>query len=40
MGDFSIAHGYAKYEDILQKADKAMYENKKMLKEKYGMVSR
>ncbi len=43
---FSIAHGYAKYEegakykDILQKADKAMYANKKMLKEKYGMASR
>lgn len=43
---FSIAHGYAKYEeglkykDILQKADKAMYTNKKMLKEKYGMASR
>ena len=43
---FSVAHGYAKYEeglkykDVLQKADKEMYANKKMLKEKYGMAKR
>ena len=43
---FSVAHGYAKYEagmkykDVLQKADVAMYANKKMLKEKYGMKGR
>ncbi len=43
---FSIAHGYAKYEDglkykdVLQKADDLMYQNKKMLKEKYHMVGR
>ena len=43
---FSVARGYAKYEkgmfykDVLQIADKAMYENKKYLKEKYNMKSR
>ena len=43
---FSLAHGYAKYEvgmkykDVLQKADDAMYNNKKLIKEKYGMKQR
>lgn len=43
---FSIARGYSvcqdgdKFLDVLQRADEAMYENKKMLKEKYGLVSR
>lgn len=43
---FSIAYGVAsykdgmKYRDVLQIADKAMYENKKMIKEKYGLKQR
>ena len=43
---FSIAYGHAKYEpgmkyrDVLQKADDAMYENKKAVKAKYGMKQR
>ena len=43
---FSIARGYSVYQegdkflDVLQRADEAMYENKKLLKEKYGLVSR
>ena len=43
---FSVAHGYAKhekglkYKDVLQIADDKMYENKKMLKEKYHMKKR
>lgn len=43
---FSLAHGYAYYEkgllykDVMQKADDAMYENKKYLKDKYKMKSR
>ena len=43
---FSVARGLAKYEkgmyckDVLQIADKAMYENKKYLKEKYNMKGR
>lgn len=43
---FSIAHGYAKYEeglkykDVFQVADDAMYKNKKAIKEKYHMASR
>lgn len=43
---FSVARGYhirqegQHYKDVLQIADKAMYENKKYLKEKYNMKSR
>lgn len=43
---FSLAHGHAiyeegmKYREVLQKADDAMYENKKKIKQKYGMKSR
>ena len=43
---FSVARGFSKYkkgdryQDVLQRADDAMYENKKMLKEKYHMKSR
>ena len=43
---FSVARGYhireknEHYKDVLQIADKAMYENKKMLKEKYNMKGR
>lgn len=43
---FSVARGYhikeegQYYKDVLQIADKAMYENKKFLKEKYNMKSR
>ena len=43
---FSIARGYSVYKegdkflDVLQRADDAMYENKKVLKEKYGLTSR
>lgn len=43
---FSLAHGVAKYEsglkykNVLQKADNAMYLNKKEIKEKYGMKGR
>ena len=43
---FSVARGYSKYEkgqhykDVLQIADKAMYENKAYLKEKYHMAKR
>ena len=43
---FSVARGYhikeegQHYKDVLQIADKAMYENKKFLKEKYNMKSR
>ena len=43
---FSVAYGYAKYEsgmkykDVLQKADNAMYENKKAVKAKYGLKQR
>lgn len=43
---FSVARGYhireegQYYKDVLQIADKAMYENKKYLKEKYNMKSR
>ena len=29
-----------KFLDVLQRADDAMYENKKVLKEKYGLTSR
>ena len=43
---FSVAYGYARYEsgmkykDVLQKADNAMYENKKAVKAKYGLKQR
>ena len=43
---FSVAHGYSSYQagdrfqDVLQRADDAMYINKKALKEKYGMKGR
>lgn len=43
---FSVARGYTKYQkgdryqDVLQRADAAMYENKKMLKEKYNFKGR
>ena len=43
---FSVAKGFAKYEEgkqykeVLQVADKAMYENKAYLKEKYKMGGR
>ena len=43
---FSVAFGYAhhqenfNYNDVFQNADNAMYENKKMLKEKYNFKSR
>ena len=43
---FSVAYGYAKYEcgmkykDVLQKADNAMYENKKAVKAKHGLKAR
>ena len=43
---FSVAYGVAKYEegmrykDVLQKADNAMYVNKKAVKEKYGLKMR
>ena len=43
---FSVAHGEAiyqkgdRFQDVLQRADKKMYQNKKELKEKYGMESR
>lgn len=43
---FSIARGYAEYtkgdhyKDVLQKADKAMYDNKTQVKQKYNMVER
>ena len=43
---FSIARGYAEYtkgdhyKDVLQKADKAMYDNKTQVKQKYNMAER
>ena len=43
---FSIAYGIARYEkgmkyrEVLQKADNAMYEHKKAVKQKYGMKQR
>lgn len=43
---FSVAHGVGKYEagmkyrDVLQKADDAMYENKKFIKDKYNLKHR
>ncbi len=43
---FSVARGYTKYQkgdryqDVMQRADDLMYENKKMLKEKYNMKGR
>ena len=43
---FSVARGYSKYQkgdlfkDVLQRADTAMYENKKAVKEKYHIGGR
>ena len=43
---FSVARGYShlqeneRYQDVLQRADKEMYQNKAYLKEKYNMKGR